>query len=114
MNRGVMMTPALYVDGESKMMGRTATVEEIKKMLKKLGRIHGREEKVSVRLLGCARCGLFRSFKCGADRKSGSIRALVPPEIIAHKVGFRDESGLSKRAKRDKQLRETAIMMKAR
>jgi small redox-active disulfide protein 2 len=35
MNRGVMMTPALYVDGESKMMGRTTTVEEIKKMLKK-------------------------------------------------------------------------------
>ncbi|MCX6668199.1 MAG: thioredoxin family protein [Methanothrix sp.] len=35
MNRGVMMTPALYVDGESKMVGRTATVEEIKKMLKK-------------------------------------------------------------------------------
>lgn len=35
MDRGVMMTPALYVDGESKMMGRTANVEEIKKMLKK-------------------------------------------------------------------------------
>jgi small redox-active disulfide protein 2 len=35
MNRGVMMTPALYVDGESKVIGRTATVEEIKKMLKK-------------------------------------------------------------------------------
>jgi small redox-active disulfide protein 2 len=35
MNRGVMMTPALYVDGESKVVGRTATVEEIKKMLKK-------------------------------------------------------------------------------
>ncbi len=35
MNRGVMMTPALYIDGESKMVGRTATVEEIKKMLKK-------------------------------------------------------------------------------
>jgi len=35
MNRGVMMTPALYVDGESKMVGRTATVEEIKKMLNK-------------------------------------------------------------------------------
>ncbi len=35
MNRGVMMTPALYVDGESKMIGRTGTVEEIKKMLKK-------------------------------------------------------------------------------
>lgn len=35
MDRGVMMTPALYVDGESKMMGRIATVEEIKRMLKK-------------------------------------------------------------------------------
>jgi small redox-active disulfide protein 2 len=35
MDRGVMMTPALYLDGESKMVGRTATVEEIKKMLKK-------------------------------------------------------------------------------
>jgi small redox-active disulfide protein 2 len=35
MNRGVMMTPALYVDGESKMVGRTATVEEIIRMLKK-------------------------------------------------------------------------------
>jgi small redox-active disulfide protein 2 len=34
MDRGVMMTPALYVDGESKIMGRTATVEEIKRMLK--------------------------------------------------------------------------------
>ena len=34
MNRGVMMTPALYVDGESKIVGRIATVEEIKKMLK--------------------------------------------------------------------------------
>ena len=35
MDRGVMMTPALYVNGESKMMGRTATVEEIKRLLKK-------------------------------------------------------------------------------
>jgi small redox-active disulfide protein 2 len=35
MNRGVMMTPALYIDGKSMMVGRTATVEEIKKMLKK-------------------------------------------------------------------------------
>lgn len=35
MERGVMMTPALYVDGESKMVGKTATVEEIKKILKK-------------------------------------------------------------------------------
>jgi small redox-active disulfide protein 2 len=34
MDRGVMMTPALYIDGESRMMGRTANVEEIKKMLK--------------------------------------------------------------------------------
>jgi len=35
MNRGIMMTPALYIDGKSKMVGKTATVEEIKKMLKK-------------------------------------------------------------------------------
>ena len=35
MDRGVMMTPALYVDGKSVMMGKTATVEEIKRMLKK-------------------------------------------------------------------------------
>lgn len=35
MDRGVMMTPALYIDGESKMVGKTATVEEIKRMLKK-------------------------------------------------------------------------------
>ncbi len=35
MNRGVMMTPALYIDGKSVMMGRTATVEEIKRMIKK-------------------------------------------------------------------------------
>jgi small redox-active disulfide protein 2 len=35
MDRGVMMTPALYIDGKSMMVGRTATVEEIKKMLKK-------------------------------------------------------------------------------
>lgn len=35
MDRGVMMTPTLYVDGESKLMGRTATVDEIKRVLKK-------------------------------------------------------------------------------
>ena len=35
MDRGVMMTPALYIDGKSVMMGRTATVEEIKRLLKK-------------------------------------------------------------------------------
>ncbi|HNX08654.1 MAG TPA: thioredoxin family protein [Methanothrix sp.] len=35
MDRGVMMTPALYIDGKSVLMGRTATVDEIKRMLKK-------------------------------------------------------------------------------
>ncbi len=35
MNRGVMMTPALYIDGKSVMVGKTATVDEIKRMLKK-------------------------------------------------------------------------------
>ena len=35
MDRGVMMTPALYIDGKSVMMGRAATVEEIKRMIKK-------------------------------------------------------------------------------
>jgi small redox-active disulfide protein 2 len=35
MDRGVMMTPALYIDGKCVMMGRTATVEEIKKMITK-------------------------------------------------------------------------------
>ena len=35
MDRGVMMTPALYIDGKSMTAGRTATVEEIKRMLQK-------------------------------------------------------------------------------
>jgi small redox-active disulfide protein 2 len=35
MDRGVMMTPALYIDGKSVMMGKTATVEEIKRLIKK-------------------------------------------------------------------------------
>jgi small redox-active disulfide protein 2 len=35
MDRSVMMTPALYIDGKSVMTGKTATVEEIKRMLKK-------------------------------------------------------------------------------
>jgi len=35
MDRGVMLTPALYIDGKSMMVGKTATVEEIKRMLKK-------------------------------------------------------------------------------
>ncbi len=35
MDRGVMMTPALYIDGKSVLAGRTATVEELKRMLKR-------------------------------------------------------------------------------
>jgi small redox-active disulfide protein 2 len=35
MERGVMMTPALYIDGKSVMMGRSATVEEIERLLKR-------------------------------------------------------------------------------
>ena len=35
MDRGVMMTPELYIDGKSVLTGRTATVEEIKRMLKR-------------------------------------------------------------------------------
>ncbi len=33
MDREVMMTPALFIDGELKMMGRTGSVEEIKRLL---------------------------------------------------------------------------------
>lgn len=36
-DRGIMMTPALYIDGKSVMVGRTATVEEIKRLLKQQG-----------------------------------------------------------------------------
>jgi predicted thioredoxin/glutaredoxin len=35
MGRGVMMTPGLFIDGESKAMGRVHNVEEIKRLLKK-------------------------------------------------------------------------------
>ncbi len=35
MNRGVMMTPGLYIDGDAKAVGRVPSTEEIKKMLKK-------------------------------------------------------------------------------
>lgn len=35
MERGVMMTPALYIDGKSVMMGRSATVEEIERLLRR-------------------------------------------------------------------------------
>jgi small redox-active disulfide protein 2 len=31
MDRGVMMTPALYIDGKSMAVGRVASVEEIKR-----------------------------------------------------------------------------------
>jgi small redox-active disulfide protein 2 len=34
-NRGVMMTPAVFVDGEAKIVGRIPSPEEIKKLLKK-------------------------------------------------------------------------------
>lgn len=34
MERGVMLTPALIVDGELKISGRVADVEELKEMLK--------------------------------------------------------------------------------
>ena len=33
-NRGVMMTPAVIIDGEVKTVGHTPTVEEIKKLIK--------------------------------------------------------------------------------
>ncbi len=33
MDREVMMTPALFIDGELKIMGRTGSVEEIKRLL---------------------------------------------------------------------------------
>lgn len=34
-NRGVMMTPAVFVDGEAKVVGRIPSPDEIKKWLKK-------------------------------------------------------------------------------
>lgn len=35
MDRGAMMTPGLYIDGEAKAMGRVPSPDEIKKMLKR-------------------------------------------------------------------------------
>lgn len=35
MNYGVMMTPALVIDGEVKMTGKVPTVEELKAIMKK-------------------------------------------------------------------------------
>jgi len=34
-NRGVMMTPAVFVDGEAKIVGRVPSPDEIKKLLQK-------------------------------------------------------------------------------
>lgn len=34
MEKGILMTPALYIDGEPKALGRVPGVEEIKEMLK--------------------------------------------------------------------------------
>ena len=34
-NRGVMMTPAVFVDGEAKIVGRVPSADEIKKLLLK-------------------------------------------------------------------------------
>ena len=65
MDRGVMMTPALYMDGKSMTVGRASSVEEIKR---DCGEIKQRlmEEELNrlTRLRGCTRCGLFRSLKC--------------------------------------------------
>jgi small redox-active disulfide protein 2 len=35
MNRGVMMIPALYIDGKEVAIGKAPSIEEIKKLLKK-------------------------------------------------------------------------------
>lgn len=34
-DRGVMMTPAVFVDGEAKIVGRIPSLEEIKKLIQK-------------------------------------------------------------------------------
>ena len=33
-NRGIMMTPAVFVDGEAKIVGRVPTADELKKLLR--------------------------------------------------------------------------------
>lgn len=33
-NRGIMMTPAVFINGEAKIVGRVPTSDEIKKLLK--------------------------------------------------------------------------------
>jgi small redox-active disulfide protein 2 len=32
-DRGIMMTPAVFIDGEAKIVGRVPTVDELKKLL---------------------------------------------------------------------------------
>jgi small redox-active disulfide protein 2 len=32
-NRGIMMTPAVFIDGEAKIVGRMPTADELKKLL---------------------------------------------------------------------------------
>jgi small redox-active disulfide protein 2 len=32
-NRGIMMTPAVFIDGEAKIIGRVPTADELKKLL---------------------------------------------------------------------------------
>ena len=32
-NRGIMMTPAVFIDGEAKIVGRVPTADELKKLL---------------------------------------------------------------------------------
>ena len=33
-NRGIMMTPAVFIDGEAKIVGRIPTADELKKLLR--------------------------------------------------------------------------------
>ncbi len=33
-NRGIMMTPAIFIDGEAKIVGRIPTADELKKLLR--------------------------------------------------------------------------------
>ena len=33
-NRGIMMTPAVFIDGEAKIVGRVPTADELKKLLR--------------------------------------------------------------------------------
>jgi small redox-active disulfide protein 2 len=36
-NRGIMMTPAIFIDGEAKIVGRVPTTNELKKLLQEKG-----------------------------------------------------------------------------